>query len=49
MDSATLIAKLDAAEVPGGPIYSIEQAFNDPQAKHMQLDADRDRDATARK
>ena len=37
MDSATLLAKLDAAEVPGGPIYTIEQAYNDPQAKHMRL------------
>jgi formyl-CoA transferase len=37
MDSATLMAKLDAAEVPGGPIYDIGQAYNDPQAKHMQL------------
>ena len=37
MDSATLLAKLDAAEVPGGPIYTIEQAYNDPQAKHMQF------------
>jgi formyl-CoA transferase len=37
MDSATLLAKLEAAEVPGGPIYSIDQAYNDPQAKHMKL------------
>jgi formyl-CoA transferase len=37
MDSATLLAKLEAAEVPGGPIYTIEQAYNDPQAKHMKL------------
>jgi crotonobetainyl-CoA:carnitine CoA-transferase CaiB-like acyl-CoA transferase len=37
MDSATLLAKLDAAEVPGGPIYTIDQAYNDPQARHLQL------------
>jgi crotonobetainyl-CoA:carnitine CoA-transferase CaiB-like acyl-CoA transferase len=37
MDSATLLAKLEAAEVPGGPIYTIEQAYSDPQAKHMKL------------
>lgn len=37
MDSATLLAKLEAAEVPGGPIYTIEQAYNDPQARHMAL------------
>jgi crotonobetainyl-CoA:carnitine CoA-transferase CaiB-like acyl-CoA transferase len=37
MDSATLMQKLQAAEVPCGPIYSIEQAFGDPQAKHLEL------------
>ena len=43
MDTATLMAKLEAAEVPCGPIYYIDQAFNDPQAKHLKLGADRDR------
>jgi formyl-CoA transferase len=37
MDTATLMAKLEAAEVPCGPIYSIDQAYGDPQAKHMKL------------
>ena len=37
MDTATLMAKLDAAEVPCGPIYTIGEAFNDPQAKHLEL------------
>ena len=37
MDSATLMEKLEAAEVPCGPIYSIDEAFNDPQAKHLGL------------
>jgi crotonobetainyl-CoA:carnitine CoA-transferase CaiB-like acyl-CoA transferase len=37
MDTATLMAKLEAAEVPCGPIYSIEEAFNDPQARHLGL------------
>src|SRR5262249_13855205 len=37
MDTATVTAKLQAAEVPCGPIYSIEEAFNDPQAKHLGL------------
>jgi formyl-CoA transferase len=37
MDSATLLAKLAAAEVPGGPIYTIDQAYSDPQAEHMKL------------
>src|SRR5262245_11687664 len=37
IDSATLMAKLEAAEVPCGPIYTVEQAYNDPQARHMNL------------
>ena len=37
MDTATVLAKLEAAEVPGGPIYTIDQAYNDPQAKHLKL------------
>src|SRR5262249_6615872 len=37
MDSETLIAKLEAAEVPCGQIYTMAQAFDDPQAKHLQL------------
>jgi crotonobetainyl-CoA:carnitine CoA-transferase CaiB-like acyl-CoA transferase len=37
MDSATLIEKLEAAEVPCGPIYTMDQAFADPQAKHLGL------------
>ncbi|MCC6888698.1 MAG: CoA transferase [Hyphomicrobiales bacterium] len=37
MDSATLMTKLDEAEVPAGPIYDIAQAYADPQAKHLKL------------
>jgi len=37
MDSATLMAKLEAAEVPCGPIYTVEEAYNDPQATHMKI------------
>jgi crotonobetainyl-CoA:carnitine CoA-transferase CaiB-like acyl-CoA transferase len=37
MDTATLMDKLQAAEVPCGPIYTVEQAFNDPQARHLGL------------
>lgn len=37
LDSATLMAKLEAAEVPCGPIYNMEEAYNDPQARHMKL------------
>jgi formyl-CoA transferase len=37
MDTATLTAKLQAAEVPCGPIYNLDQAFADPQAQHLGL------------
>ena len=37
MDTATVMAKLEAAEVPCGPINTIDQAYNDPQAKHLKL------------
>ncbi len=37
MDTATLMQRLQAAEVPCGPIYTIDQAFSDPQAQHMKL------------
>src|SRR5262249_44506724 len=37
MDSATVMAKLEAAEVPCGPIYTIDQAYADPQAMHLKL------------
>lgn len=37
MSTAELMQKLEAAEVPCGPIYTIDQAFDDPQAKHLGL------------
>ena len=37
MDSATVTKKLLDAEVPCGPINSIDQAFNDPQVQHLGL------------
>ena len=37
MDTATLTRKLLTAEVPCGPINSIDQAFNDPQVQHLEL------------
>jgi crotonobetainyl-CoA:carnitine CoA-transferase CaiB-like acyl-CoA transferase len=37
MDTATVMEKLQAAEVPCGPIYAMDQAFNDPQAQHLGL------------
>jgi formyl-CoA transferase len=37
MDTATLTARLQAAEVPCGPIYNLDEAFADPQAQHLGL------------
>jgi crotonobetainyl-CoA:carnitine CoA-transferase CaiB-like acyl-CoA transferase len=37
MDSETLLAKLDAADVPAGVIYDIGQMFDDPQVKHLRM------------
>jgi crotonobetainyl-CoA:carnitine CoA-transferase CaiB-like acyl-CoA transferase len=33
--SAELVAKLNAASVPSGPIYTVDQMFADPQVKHL--------------
>jgi len=33
--TADLIARMNAAGIPCGPIYTVEQAFNDPQVKHL--------------
>ena len=30
-----LVEKLNAASVPSGPIYSVDQAFGDPQVQHV--------------
>jgi len=37
MDTATLMRRLEEAEVPCGPIYTVAEAFNDPQARHLRL------------
>jgi crotonobetainyl-CoA:carnitine CoA-transferase CaiB-like acyl-CoA transferase len=37
MDTVELMQRLEAAEVPCGPIYTIDQAFKDPQARHLEL------------
>jgi formyl-CoA transferase len=34
-DSAEWIERLNAAGVPSGPIYSIDQVFADPQVRHL--------------
>ena len=33
--SATWVARLEAAEVPCGPIYAMDEVFADPQVKHL--------------
>ncbi|MFK7751832.1 MAG: CaiB/BaiF CoA transferase family protein [Sedimentitalea sp.] len=35
--SADWIATLDSVGVPAGPIYSMDQVFDDPQVKHLQV------------
>jgi len=37
--SAELVDKLNAAGVPAGPIYSIDQMFADPQVEHLGIAA----------
>ncbi|HEY7301680.1 MAG TPA: CaiB/BaiF CoA-transferase family protein [Xanthobacteraceae bacterium] len=37
MNTTELMQRLEAAEVPCGPIYMVDQAFSDPQAKHLEL------------
>jgi crotonobetainyl-CoA:carnitine CoA-transferase CaiB-like acyl-CoA transferase len=39
-DTATLVERLNAASIPCGPVYSIDQAFNDPQVKHLGIAKD---------
>src|SRR5690606_33140631 len=33
--SADIVARLNAAGVPCGPIYAIDEAFSDPQVQHL--------------
>jgi crotonobetainyl-CoA:carnitine CoA-transferase CaiB-like acyl-CoA transferase len=37
LTTAELVQRLEAADVPCGQIYTIGEAFNDPQAEHLQL------------
>jgi formyl-CoA transferase/CoA:oxalate CoA-transferase len=34
---AEVISRLEAAEVPVGPVYDLAQVFADPQAEHLQM------------
>jgi formyl-CoA transferase len=36
-DSKTLVEMLNAASVPSGPIYTIDQVFADPQVEHVRM------------
>jgi formyl-CoA transferase len=37
MQTAELVAALEAAEVPAGPVFDLEEVFADPQALHLEL------------
>ena len=37
LDSAAVIERMNAAGIPSGPIYSIDQTFADPQVQHLQV------------
>jgi formyl-CoA transferase len=34
-DTAVIVEKMNAGGIPCGPVYSIDQAFNDPQVKYL--------------
>jgi len=34
-DTATIVEKMNVGGIPCGPVYGIDQAFNDPQVKHL--------------
>jgi crotonobetainyl-CoA:carnitine CoA-transferase CaiB-like acyl-CoA transferase len=36
-DAATWVERLNKAGVPSGPVYSIDQMFDDPQVRHLQM------------
>jgi crotonobetainyl-CoA:carnitine CoA-transferase CaiB-like acyl-CoA transferase len=37
LSTAEVISRLEAAEVPVGPVYDLEQVFSDAQAEHLQM------------
>jgi len=37
MDCATVIERMNAAGIPSGPVYSLDQTFADPQVRHLQV------------
>jgi crotonobetainyl-CoA:carnitine CoA-transferase CaiB-like acyl-CoA transferase len=38
LTQADVISRLEAAEVPVGPVYDLAQVFGDPQSQHLQLE-----------
>lgn len=38
--TAALVARMNAASIPCGPVYTIDQAFADPQVKHLGIAKD---------
>jgi crotonobetainyl-CoA:carnitine CoA-transferase CaiB-like acyl-CoA transferase len=37
LKTADAVAALEAAEVPAGPVFTLDQVFADPQAQHLEL------------
>lgn len=37
MTTADVVARLEAAEVPAGPVFNLAQVFSDPQSEHLEL------------
>jgi crotonobetainyl-CoA:carnitine CoA-transferase CaiB-like acyl-CoA transferase len=37
LSTADVIARLEAAEVPVGPVYALDEVFADPQSQHLQM------------
>jgi formyl-CoA transferase/CoA:oxalate CoA-transferase len=37
LKTADAVAALEAAEVPAGPVFTLDQVFADPQAEHLYL------------
>lgn len=37
LDTAAVVEKLNAAGIPCGPIYSLDQTFADPQVRHVEV------------
>jgi crotonobetainyl-CoA:carnitine CoA-transferase CaiB-like acyl-CoA transferase len=38
LETTEAVARLEAADVPAGPVYDLAQVFADPQVRHLQLE-----------